>query len=105
MSEQQAESPVPPIANEAEFCRALGINPDTVKSGSLEVKIINGQPTLTFTSMFLIPARALGMAFMASAPHEEMPPQVKTPQDRKPKATPRKRAPRKTAAKKDTTSE
>lgn len=54
------------ISNEGAFVKALGLNPDTVLSGSVEVKFLQGVPHVQFSQIIQIDNRTLGVAFLAS---------------------------------------
>lgn len=95
MSEQQQEQPQEQmIANEAVFLQSLGVNPGTVKVGTVNVEFVQGQPVITFTSVYPVSPRALGLAFLAAGAEEQPVEEEKKPRQR------RQPADRKTPAKK-----
>jgi hypothetical protein len=58
--------------DEEAFCRALGLNPDTVVAGSMSMKVVSGHVELTVTQAFPVPPSLLAGAFAAAgAPPEE----------------------------------
>ena len=68
MNEQQP-------ADEAEFARALGLNPDEVRAGSIHVEFIhNAGAMVRWEGQKVIPAQQAGIAFLRSSGmqvHEE----------------------------------
>lgn len=88
-----------PIANEAGFVNALGINPGIVKRGSINITFEEGKPVVSLTLMLPVDFQTLAGAFMAGAgAPPESPPAVKQPEDHKKpvkKAATRRRTPKK----------
>jgi hypothetical protein len=84
---------------EAEFFRALGLDPATIKAGSLGVKMQGNIVEIEFTQTFVVPPHLIGTAFLAAGPPPEPGPEMlKEPQDHKPpakKAPAKKTTPRK----------
>lgn len=61
-----------PVANEAIFLDALGIDPNSVQKGSVHIQFAdNSTPVITYTVMAAIEPRALGLAFVASSATED----------------------------------
>jgi hypothetical protein len=86
--EEQVTDETPSIPNEAKFMSALGVDPATVKAGSIKIDWRDGVPVIEWTSMVGVSPQTLGLAFLAAAPAPEdtegVPP-VKQPTDHKPK--------------------
>ena len=91
MTEQTGELDL--IADEAAFVSALGLNPGTIKAGTVNIVFLQGRPHITFEAIHAVPPRLLGAAFLASSQSVEEP--VEEPK----KKPPAKRAPAKKAAK------
>lgn len=95
------------ISNEGAFVRALGLNPDTIVAGSVEVKFANGQPFIQFTQVIGVDNATLGSAFLASTQPPPQPEEItgqqeetgaegpRQPQDHRPKKTAQRTASRK----------
>lgn len=91
------------LGDEAAFCRAIDINPDVVKAGSLEIKMQGGKAFVECSIILPVSHALLATAMAAAAGEPKEGPRA-VPQDRKPpakKATARK-APAKKATPKKT---
>lgn len=69
------------IPHEAKFLSALGIDPDTVLSGSVHIQWQDGRPLLQWTTIVPVDIAALGAAFLASAQHAPVAPEVIEPDE------------------------
>jgi hypothetical protein len=85
----------PNIPDEGKFVQALGLNPEHVVAGSVEVVFPNGTPAVKFTQMVGVTAQRLGLAFLACGDVHP-----KQPEDHKPPA--KKAAAKKAPAKRST---
>jgi hypothetical protein len=86
------------IGDEAAFCRAIDINPDVVKAGSLQINMQGGQAVVQCVIMLPVTHERLAHAMLAAAGQVPQEGPRAVPEDHKPPA--QKAAARKTPAKK-----